>query len=94
MHTPQTQPTKIPEAYGATEISAHIKERFRIQSWIGASVACAAIVSLLIVVVLVAYLAIDNRPTDYIEGVIQPLQPFLLPVIGAVVGYALGERER
>jgi hypothetical protein len=94
MHTPQTQPTKIPEAYGATEISAHIKERFRIQSWIGASVACAAIASLLLVVGLVVFLAVDGRPADYIEGVIQPLQPFLRPVIGAVVGYALGERDR
>lgn len=94
MHTPQTEPTKIPEAYGAAEVSAHIKERFRIQSWIGASVACAAIISLIGVVGLVVYLAIDERSADYIEGVVQPLQPYLLPVIGAVVGYALGERER
>lgn len=94
MHTPQTEPAKIPEAYGASEVDAHIAERFRIQSWIGASVACAAIASLLLVVLLVVYLAVDERSPDYIEGVVQPLQPFLLPAIGAVVGYALGERQR
>jgi hypothetical protein len=94
MSPPQGQPTQLPEAYGADEISAHVKERFRIQTWIGASVACAAVASLLIIVGLVAYLAIDGRPPEYIESSLRPLQPFLLPAIGAVVGYALGVHER
>jgi hypothetical protein len=94
MRAPQTQPTRIPDTYDASEINAHVKERFRIQTWIGAAVACAAIASLLSVVALVGYLAIDNRPADYIEAVVRPLQPFLLPAVGAVVGYALGTQER
>jgi hypothetical protein len=91
LHAPQTEP--LPEPYDSNEISAHVKERFRIQTWIGASVACAAVLSLLIVVALVAVLAIDGRPAGYIASVLEPLQPFILPAIGAVVGYALGVRE-
>jgi len=90
---PQSKKTELPEPYNADEISAHVRERFRIQTWIGASVACAAIASLLLVVGLVIVLALENRPSDYIEGVLRPLQPFVLPAIGAVVGYALGVRE-
>ncbi len=86
----QGQPTRVPDAYDPGQISAHVKERFRIQTWIGASVAFAATASLLAVVILVAWLAIENRSGDYIESVVRPLQPFLLPAIGAVVGYALG----
>lgn len=94
MNDEQGQRTRLPEAYGPTEISTQVKEeRFRIQTWIGASVASVAIATLLAVVGLVAYLAIDNRPPAYIESVVRPLQPFLLPAIGAVVGYALGSRE-
>lgn len=47
-----------------------------------------------VVVALVAWLAIEGRQADYIESVLRPLQPFLLPAIGAVVGYALGVREQ
>jgi hypothetical protein len=91
----QGQQTQLPETYGPAEISTQVKEeRFRIQTWIGASVASVAIATLLAVVGLVAYLAIDNRPAAYIEDVVQPLQPFLLPAIGAVVGYALGARDQ
>jgi hypothetical protein len=88
------QQTRLPEAYEADQISAHVKERFRIQTWIGATVAFAAVASLLAIVILVAWLAIDGRPADYIESVLRPLQPFLLPAIGAVVGYALGIQEQ
>lgn len=89
----QAGPERVPEAYEADQINAHVKERFRIQTWIGASVAIAAVASLLVVVGLVAWLAIDGRPGDYIESVLRPLQPFVLPAIGAVVGYALGVQE-
>ncbi len=92
---PQTQPTQIPDAYEPGDISTRVQEeRFRIRSWMGAFVACVAIASLLMVIGLVAYLAIEDRPISYIEGVLAPLQPFLLPTIGAVVGYALGSREQ
>lgn len=94
MSQSEGKPTQIPEAYEADQISAHVKERFRIQTWIGATVAFAAVASLLAIVLLVAYLAIDNRPAEYIESVLRPLQPFLLPAIGAVVGYALGVQEQ
>jgi hypothetical protein len=90
----QGQPAEVPETYEADQISAHVKERFRIQTWIGATVAFAAIASLLTIVVLVAYLAVENRPGEYIESVVRPLQPFLLPAIGGVVGYALGTQEQ
>lgn len=86
-------PKKVPEAYEADQISAHVTERFRIQTWIGASVAIAAIASLLAIVGLVAWLAVEARSGDYIESVVRPLQPFVLPAIGAVVGYALGVKE-
>lgn len=87
------EPTEIPQTYEPDQISAHVKERFRIQTWIGATVAFAAVASLLVIVGLVAWLAIDDRPPEYIESVLRPLQPFLLPAIGAVVGYALGIQE-
>lgn len=88
------QPTRIPDAYGADQISAHVKERFRIQTWIGAIVAFAAVASLLMIVVLVAWLAVEGRSGEYIASVVRPLQPFLLPAIGAVVGYALGMQDQ
>lgn len=93
-HTPQSETTELPETYNADEISAHVRERFRIQTWIGASVACAAIASLLLVVGLVIALALEHRSSDYIERTVQPLQAFVLPAIGAVVGYALGTRDQ
>jgi hypothetical protein len=39
-------------------------------------------------------LAILNRPSSYIKEVLEGLQPFLLPAIAAIVGYAIGRRDR
>ena len=39
----------------------------------------------------VCYLAINGN-TDRIEPLLAPLQPYILPPLGAVVGYAFGHQ--
>jgi hypothetical protein len=55
----------------------------------GLWVALAILIALGITIGLIAYLAIDHRSEKYIESVGQTLQPFILPTLGALAGYAL-----
>lgn len=90
-----TLPTRrVPEPYKPGALTVN-ERRMLVRTWIGAGVAGVALFSLAAVVALVAYLAIVHRSPEYIESATRPLQPFLLPTIGGVVGYALGsERDR
>jgi hypothetical protein len=81
--------------YGAGSVpDAELKgHRFWVQTQIGLAIAITALSSLLITVGLIAYLAIAKRDAEFIESVAQSLQPFILPTLGALVGYALREYQ-
>lgn len=78
--------TSVPDA----DLKGH---RFLVQTRMGAGIAGAILTSLLLTVLLVAYLAVAKRDAAYIESVGQTLQPFILPTLGALVGYSLRERQ-
>jgi hypothetical protein len=74
-----------PDAIGA-ELKGH---RYWAQTQMGIWIAGAVLGALLVTVGLIAYLAIDKRQASYIASVGEALQPFVLPTLGALVGYAL-----
>lgn len=83
----------------ATQLSAYpanavddaklTSHRYKAQTWMGVGIAVAILSALIITVGLIAYLAIANRKETYIASVGQTLQPFVLPTLGALAGYAL-----
>lgn len=77
--------------YGGDDVRGKLVEsRFRAQTWMGIAIAGSILAVLIVSVGLIAYLAIDRRGAAYIQSVAQALQPFVLPTLGIVVGYALG----
>jgi len=49
--------------------------------------------SLLALVALVFVLAVEGRSVGYIKGVVESLQPYILPAFGVLIGYALPRRS-
>jgi uncharacterized membrane protein len=82
--------------YSAADVSASLKgHRYWRQTQMGVWVAGAILLALLIAVGLLAYLAADRRQAAYITSVGESLQPFILPTLGALVGYSLrAQQER
>jgi hypothetical protein len=82
--------------YSADDVSASMKEhRYWRQTQMGVWVAGAILLALLIAVGLLAFLAVDHRQAAYITSVGESLQPFILPTLGALVGYSLrAQQER
>jgi hypothetical protein len=68
--------------------------RHRSKTTIGMGITAAVLLSLLATIVLAGYLAIEHRQSSYIDAVLKSLSPFILPTLGAVVGYAFGEQSR
>jgi H+/Cl- antiporter ClcA len=60
--------------------------------WIGRLAAGVVFVSLLVAVLTALVLALLNRPADYIQTVMQSMQPFILPTVAALVGFAVGQQ--
>jgi uncharacterized membrane protein len=88
MALPEPISTDDLKAYSGSGIDVK-DHRYRRQTEMGVWVAIAILATLCIAVGLVAYLAIDHRAEKYIASVGQTLQPFVLPTLGALVGYAL-----
>jgi hypothetical protein len=78
-----------PDAVGA-ELKDH---RYLIQTQMGAWVAGTILGALLLTVGLVVFLAIDGRSSAYISTTAESLQPFILPTLGALVGYSLRAQQ-
>ena len=51
-------------------------------------------VSLGVVLILVFVLALKGKDPQYIADVVQTVSPFILPALGALVGYAFAERKQ
>jgi uncharacterized membrane protein len=66
--------------------------RFWVQTQIGKLIATVVSLALLAVVALVFILAMEDRSVEYIKGVVESLQPYILPAFGVLVGYALPRR--
>lgn len=83
-------------AYPPDAVGATLKEhRYRWQTHMGVWIAGAILIALLIAVGLITYLAVDRRAASYITSVGESLQPFILPTLGALVGYSLrAQQER
>lgn len=60
----------------------------------GLLITAAVLVCLMGTVGLAAALALGNRDSEYIDATLKSLAPFILPTLGAVVGYAFGEQSR
>jgi hypothetical protein len=78
--------------YQPADIQEAAAHRFFIQTRIGAVVASVISVSVLALVILVMILAAQGRSVEYIKGVVESLQPYILPAFGVLVGYALGRK--
>jgi hypothetical protein len=85
-------PIQFVGPYRPADIQEAATHRFFVQTQIGRLVAGVVSASLLILVLLVAILAIDGRSVEYIKGVVESLQPYVLPAFGVLVGYGLGRR--
>jgi hypothetical protein len=81
--------------YGGDAIKGASLEhrRAHVQIQMGAWIAGTILLSLVAAVGLIAYLAIVDRTADYVANVGQALQPFILPTLGALVGYSLREYQ-
>jgi hypothetical protein len=81
-----------PDAVVPSKLKDH---RYWIQTQMGVWVAATILLALLLTIGLVAYLAIANRSSSYISATAESLQPFILPTLGALVGYSLrAQQER
>jgi hypothetical protein len=78
--------------YRPADIQEAAAHRFFIQTRIGAVVATVVSFSVMALVILVMILAIDGRSVEYIKGVVESLQPYVLPGFGVLVGYGLGRK--
>lgn len=68
------------------------RERWDLQRFIGRLATWVVFASLGLVVVVWAVMAIKGEPASDIKSATEAMQPFLLPPIGAIVGFALGEK--
>jgi hypothetical protein len=85
---------ETPERFGPSEVkNVHETRRYQIQTNIGVVLAATALICLLFVVVTACYLALNGHP-ERIGPLAQALQPFLLPLLGGIAGYAFGKQER
>jgi hypothetical protein len=66
------------------------QHRAWMQAILGRVAAMSIFGSLLGVVGTACYLAIRNRSPDYIDAFLRSFQPYLLPGIGAIIGFAVG----
>lgn len=80
-------------AFSSAEASVrdvHFWHRYRWQTTIGVVLTWAVVIALGAIVATACYLAIQG-PVERIAPLLQALQPFLLPPLGAVAGYAFGQ---
>lgn len=68
------------------------KERWDLQKFIGKFATWVLFGSLMAVVLVWGIMAIKGDSADQIKNTTEAMQPFLLPTIGAIVGFAVGER--
>lgn len=64
------------------------------QQTLGTFLALIVGLSILGLLILVAILAFQKRDPQYIGDVVGTLSPFILPALGALVGYAFAERKQ
>ena len=64
------------------------------QQALGTLLALLVAGSIGIVLVLVFVLAVKGKDPQYIADVVQTVSPFILPALGALVGYAFAERKQ
>lgn len=81
----------VPRAFGSTDIRdvSAWHHRYRIQTTIGLVLTLGILIALLGVVMTALVLATTQRESS-VAGLLQALQPYILPTLGAVVGYAFG----
>jgi hypothetical protein len=80
--------------YSADAVGAELKDhRYFTQTRMGIWVAVTILGSLMLSVGLVFALAIAGRSSAYISSTAESLQPFILPTLGALVGYSLRAQQ-
>lgn len=78
--------------FDLANLSVHQVRRYNVQTQIGAILAAVALLSLLALVVTCCWLAIFGH-TDRIGPLLQAFEPYILPLLGGIVGYAFGKQD-
>ena len=84
------EPLPVPNLFASVRAREH---RYWWQTYIGVIVTVAVLLTLVSLVATDCYLVIAGNE-DRIAPLMQTLQPYLLPPLGAVVGYAFGHHTR
>lgn len=80
------------ERFDPANLNVHQVRRYNVQTQIGAILAAVALASLLTLVGTCCWLAINGH-TDRIGPLLQAFEPYILPLLGGIAGYAFGKQD-
>lgn len=99
-------PQSLPDSFSATEVSEEVSlptsfpsegvkqgGRFQIYNELSKLTARAAVGALAAVGFIVLLMVAKGTASDEIKNVLESLQPFVLPLVGALAGYAIASSD-